>query len=208
MISTILCLCSFIVSAPVDSPKVQMENWRKFLPKGNTLDSMTTGDLNKDGLDDVVFVYQPVKTAPEQNDVRVLRILFAQPDGKYKLAAESYGATAPENMGYTFFTGLKIKKGVLTIEHEYLRGGCKHLYRYQNNGFYLIGASTFTGDPTYSESLEFNLSTGQYVYEYSNDDETSNSAKSRSEKGVLKLKTLPEISTYEIFSLEVAGRTL
>ncbi|QHS58829.1 hypothetical protein [Chitinophaga agri] len=90
------------------------------------------------------------------------------------------------------------------IEHEYLRGGCKHLFTYQNGGFYLIGASSNTGDPTFNQSFEYNLSTGKYIAEYRNYE----TDKKASTEATHKPAKLPRIESYKLFSLEVNGESL
>jgi hypothetical protein len=181
-------------------------SWQSFVPKGQKVDTVTRGDLNKDGIDDIVFVSQTEENPGEHSTDRTLNILLGQADGTYKQSAVSRGAVAGKNeYGYVFFSGVEIKKGVLIVEHEYLRGGCTHIYRYQNGGFYLIGASTHNGDPSQNSSIEYNMSTGNYVSEYINyDDEKL----SRTVKGKLKPASLPRIEDYELFTIEVASQRL
>ncbi|UQB69230.1 hypothetical protein [Epilithonimonas zeae] len=185
---------------------LRSKNWKDFLPKGQKSDTITTGDLNKDGLEDLVMVYQSEKLLKQENNtVRTLRILLKQNDGNYQLAAESKGAVVGENMNNTFFSGLEIKKGLLIINHEYIRGGSVHKYRFQNGGFYLIGAESRTGDASYYSSIDYNLSTGKYISIYDNSEDNKDLPKSSKKEGVKKLTTLPNIETYEIYSLEVDG---
>ncbi|WP_090105716.1 hypothetical protein [Chitinophaga sp. CF118] len=188
------------------APVAGTTGWRVFLPAGQVLDTLSYGDLNKDGLEDVVIVFQPKKALQHQrNTTRELRILFKQQDGNYLLAATSSHAAMPEGDGNIFFSGTEIKNGILIVEHEFLRGGCTYKYRYQNGGFYLIGASSITGDPTYSKTFDYNLSTGRYVSEYTNDDDDTKSVK---KEGVHKLNTLPKIENFELFSIEVEGERI
>jgi hypothetical protein len=190
--------------SPKSKPAVtETTGWKVFLPAGQVLDTVSYGDLNKDGLEDVVFVFQPKKDLQhQQNITRELRILFKQADGKYLLAAKSTLAVMPESDGNTFFSGTEIKKGILIVEHEFLRGGCTRLYRYQNGGFYLIGANNTNGDASYMKTFEYNLSTGKYISDYTNDDDATKSVK---KEGVHKLNPLPKIETHELFSIEVGG---
>jgi hypothetical protein len=111
----------------------------------------------------------------------------------------------PESDGNIFFSGTQIKNGILIVEHEFLRGGCTYKYRYQNGGFYLIGASSITGDPAYTKTFDYNLSTGRYVSEYTNDDDDTKSVK---KEGGHKLNTLPKIENFELFSIEVEGERI
>lgn len=189
--------------------ELHSKNWKDFLPKGQKTDTITTGDLNKDGLEDLVIVYQPEKLLKKENSTgRTLRILLKQNDGNYQLAAESKGAVAGESMNNTYFSGLEIKKGLLIINHDFIRGGSVHKYRYQNGGFYLIGAESRTGDASYYSSIDYNLSTGKYISTYDNWDNNKDLPKSSKKEGIKKLTTLPNIETYELFTLDVEDHNL
>lgn len=196
-------------SDKTDYRKLRSKNWKDFLPKGQKSDTITTGDLNKDGLDDLVMVYQPEKLLKKENSKgRTLRILLKQDDGNYQLAAESNGAVAGENMNNVYFTGLEIKKGLLIINHEFIRGGSVHKYRFQNGGFYLIGAESHYGDAAYHSGIDYNLSTGKYISTYDNWDDNKDLPKSSKKEGIKKLTTLPNIETFEIFTLGVGDHEL
>ncbi|MFP3598799.1 hypothetical protein [Chryseobacterium sp. SIMBA_029] len=193
----------------VEYQKLRSAKWQDFLPEGQKLDSVVTGDLNKDGLEDAVIVYEAEKLLKhERNEKRILRILLKQQDGKYELAAESSGAVAGENMNNVFFTGIEIVKGILIVSHDFLRGGSTHKYRYQNGGFYLIGAESHTGNAAEYSSVDYNLSTGKYVSVYENEDQLPELPKSYKKEGVKKISPLPNIETFELFSLEVEGGVL
>ena len=118
------------------------------------------GDLNKDGLKDVVLVATP--RIAENMQVRddgyeynfnspVMGIYFGTKDGKLNLYKE-YENTIPGNEDEFCFIELKMDisdKGVLSlnIEHFYSAGSTNtdyniFRYRYQDDDFYLIGADT------------------------------------------------------------------
>lgn len=180
-------------------------NFQSYIPSGDKLDTLTRGDLNKDGIDDVVMVSESKKDDMEAVTARTLIILFGQSDGSYLLNTKSTTAVVGKNeYSYVFFSGVTIRKGVLVVEHEYLRGGCTHIFRYQNGGFYLIGASSNTGDPNFNQSLEYNLSTGKYVSEYRNYENDTK----RDATGTQKLAKLPRIESYKLFTVEVNGESL
>jgi len=189
--------------------ELRSENWKDFLPKGQKSDTITSGDLNKDGMEDLVIVYQPEKLLKKENSpARTLRILLKQSDGNYQLFAESNGAVAGESMNNTYFSGLEIKKGLLIINHDFIRGGSVHKYRFQNGGFYLIGAESHYGDASYHSGVDYNLSTGKYISTYDNWDDNKDLPKSSKKQGIKKLTTLPNIETFEIYTLEVGGHNL
>jgi len=183
---------------------LQSANWKDFIEDRWILDSMATGDLNKDGIDDIVLVSQPEKLLKNAgNTKRVLRILFKDAAGTYKLQAESYTAVMPEATSNIFFESVTIKNGVLTVRHEFLRGGSQHIYRFQNGVFALIGAGKINGDASYSDTWDYNLSTGIAVHKYTNDDEITNKRKSSTQKITLKLSQLPVIENYEPLTLKL-----
>lgn len=139
------------------------------------------GDLNKDGIQDVVIVATP--RLPEKMQTRddgfvynfnspVMGIYFGTKDGKLKLYKE-YNNTIPGNEDESYFVELEMDitdKGVLTlrISNFYTAGStnneyAKYLYRYQNNDFFLIGADTgsmsrFTGE---NETVSVNYLTNK-----------------------------------------------
>lgn len=194
---------------PTNYSALRSKNWKDFLPPGQKLDTLATGDLNKDQLDDLVMVYQPEKLLKKENSPgRILRILLKQSNGQYQLAAESAGAVAGESMNNVYFTGMDIKKGLLIINHDFIRGGAVHKYRYQNGGFYLIGAESRTGDASYYSSIDYNLSTGKYIEVYENWDNHKDLPKSSKKEGVQKLQSLPDIETFELFSVSVGHHNL
>jgi hypothetical protein len=141
-----------------------------FVPRGYDTLATATGDLNKDGKDDVVMVLKDKRedTADVSSDVmdngRLLVILFKTTDG-YVLAGKSGDVVMSKNSGGAFgdpFSGLDVKNEVLTI-NQY--GGSSDRwsiitkFRYQNNGFYLIG---LTND-SYSTLSECEVQTGAYT---------------------------------------------
>ena len=180
-------------------------NFTSYIPRGDKMDTLTRGDLNKDGIDDVVMVTSAKKNDHQTATPKTLMIFFGKPNGTYELNTQSTSVLAGQNeYAYCWFEGVSIKNGVLTIEHEYLRGGCKHLFRYQHGGFYLIGASTATGDAGSFLSVEYNLSTGKWVgrHEFDETNEKINRT------GTKKMGTLPRIETYKLFTVEVDGQLL
>lgn len=125
------------------------------------------GDLNKDGVDDMVTVKQD--TVNETRPYR-LEIYLTQNDKKVKLFLLSDSAIVAKypngNNGFamtTLFTGIIIKKGTLTINHELTRGSFAHQFRFQNGKFELIGYRSAGVSGRDVEEVDFNLSTGNKV---------------------------------------------
>lgn len=136
----------------------QKDNFNKKITKVN-------GDLNKDGLADYVLVSQDTLSdkAPYK-----LEIYFAEANGHYKRILSSVKAIDPAfpegKKGYysgNAFSEITIKKGILSIKNELLRGHYEHKFRYQNNNFELIGFSEVYSDGQGTMGqIDFNLSTG------------------------------------------------
>ena len=128
--------------------------------------SNVRGDLNNDGIDDLVTVKQD--TVNEERPYR-LRIYLSQTDQKSKLVLSSDSAIvsmkSKGNIGYavTLFTGVEIKKGTLIINHELTRGSFAHQFRFQNNEFELIGFRSGGVSGRNVEEIDFNLSTGDKI---------------------------------------------
>lgn len=135
-----------------------------FIPKGWSVIDTVFGDLNKDKLEDVAMVIQSndtikeylynseTKKSDELNEdlPRILIILFkGKIDGKFHLAAQDnqfiLRSLEGGMSGEPFNDPMTIEKNVLTIS---FMGGTSHKwmvsykFRFQNNDFYLIGAST------------------------------------------------------------------
>lgn len=119
------------------------------------------GDLNKDGLPDLVVVKQD--TLSEIQPYR-LQIFFAQPDGTNKLIVSTQTAIAPydpNEMDGSGFEKITVKNNVLTIHNGLLRGTFSHVFRYQHGSFELIGFSKNISDGQGTiYNTDFNLSTG------------------------------------------------
>lgn len=123
------------------------------------------GDLNKDSLLDKVIVTQDTinENAPYQ-----LQVFFKEPNGNYKLIVTSTKIIEPQypdgREGYRTgneFGEISIKKGVLSVRFDLLRGNFEHKFRFQKGNFELIGYSEVSSNGQGEMSTtDFNLSTG------------------------------------------------
>lgn len=195
---TILCFASFKALATHNGNYIPVKD--------------TTGDLNKDGIPDIVKVSQDTtaETAPYR-----LQIFFATPDKQYTLFLTSDSAIVPDfpegREGWrtgTNFSDIAITNGILIITTELLRGSYQHKFRYQKNKFELIGFTEVSSDGQGNmHSIDFNLSTGirmTTTERYDVDD-----VKPTVKKDRLNLKTLPDLKTFTPFAangVELMGR--
>ena len=123
------------------------------------------GDLNKDNLVDKVIITQDTLNI---NAPYRLQIFFEEPNGLSKLIVTTSKIIEPQypngKEGYITGNGLSdvtIKKGVLSVNIELLRGHFEHKYRFQNGNFELIGFSEVYSDGQgVMTTIDFNLSTG------------------------------------------------
>ncbi len=128
-----------------------------------------TGDLNKDGIEDLVTVTQD--TISDTWPYRI-QVSFGTGNGELKPVVSSDQLIDPQypdgkggwNYGHGF-DSVEIKKGILIINNSLLRGHYEYKFRYQNGNFELIGYTYASSDgigKIYSE--DFNLSTGMRYY--------------------------------------------
>ncbi len=159
------------------------------------------GDLDKDGIPEKVIVYDTKKETDFGTERQIY--IYKKDIDKWKLWRESIGAVQPSEHGGLMgdsFEGISIERNCIVIYHT---GGGRqkwsytHRFRYQNDDFYLIGATVNFGSPCdYWENFDFNLSSGMIEYE----KETENCQKKTSviEKKQIKrkLKTLPKMNGF------------
>ncbi len=139
------------------------------LPPGYTVLGKTMGDLNKDGIPELLIVYD----TPRQTDYGSEREIgiYQQKDNAWALWHTSIGAVLPSEHGGTMgdpFDGIAVENGAITVNHF---GGARyrwyylHRYRYQQGDWYLIGTTIQAGEPCqYWETMDYNLSTKKATF--------------------------------------------
>lgn len=155
-----------------------------FIPDGYDTLATASGDLNKDGKQDLVIILRDKKeeaetdqadTLPVQN--RILVILHRESD-IYSRVALSDKAVLCKYCGGIFgdpFQGLSIEKGVLLLSHyggSNWRWAYTHKFRWQPKGYHLIGETRISywnvefcdklGEFAGTEYNDVNYLTGQY----------------------------------------------
>ncbi len=168
----------------------------------DTLITTVKGDLNKDGLIDVVTVTQD--TLNKYGTYR-LEIYFAKPKGYTDLMFCTERIIEPQypegKDGYRTgngFDSLEITNGVLRIKNQLLRGHYEHKFRFQESKFELIGYTYVNSDGLGKiYSIDYNLSTGKLVElieSYEEEEVFKNSTR------IVKPKKLPNLLDFEPFS--------
>lgn len=127
-----------------------------------------SGDLNKDGVDDEVTITQD--TLNEKMPYCV-SVYFKTSDGARQKMVSSFRLISPQYpegregfMSGERFNSIEVKKGILIVHNDLLRGNYQYKFRYQNSNFELIGYTYVSSDGIGSiHTTDFNLSTGMRV---------------------------------------------
>lgn len=160
------------------------------------------GDLNKDGINDVAFVIEGISKSKDEAPPRALLIAFGTKDPTYNLSIKSENAILRADEGGVWgdpFEGISIDRGSLVINFyggSNFRWYGKYRFRYQDNDWYLIGATIgdyYTGTMTLENANEddYNLLTGDFISRKTDEKEPTNTHTTKGNRGkkeLLKLK--------------------
>ncbi|TDQ11414.1 hypothetical protein [Pedobacter metabolipauper] len=132
--------------------KGSAQDLKDFIPeKGFEFVEQAEGDLDKDGVSEIVYAYNTTHKTVDFGYDRVLYIC-KKINGKVKLwkknttvlwKSEDYGFKYDEGMAFE----MSVKNNTLIIKQTFNgnsrhRSSYKSIYRYQNGDWYLIGATT------------------------------------------------------------------
>jgi len=141
------------------------------IPKGYDKILETKGDLDKDGKDETVMVFNTDKNSESAGLVRKFYIL-KKVNGKLKIWKENSNLIFDSKEGFYPESNeleLIIKNNCLVIFQSYFSNSrhtvtSKNTYRFQNGDFYLIGALVqFDDTCEFNFSSEINFSTGKVI---------------------------------------------
>jgi hypothetical protein len=182
-------LFSFLVFLSVTGFYAQ--NLRSFsVPSGYTKIAEAKGDLDKDGKDEVILVFDTnIKASDNQNPEGTndnKRVFYILKNENGNLTIWKENSTLLFSSGFGFYPSdntltINIKNNSLIIEQLFFTNSrhtqqYKHTFRFQNGDFYLIGLHDHFEDTCdFSFTNEINFSTGKVIVdrEYSScDDET------------------------------------
>lgn len=168
------------------------------------------GDLDKDGIAEKVVVFESLEGEDETEMARIL-IIYKQEKGEWTEWVYTDQAILHSDEGGMMgdpFDGIAITNGILIVNHW---GGSSwkwshtDKYRFQDDDFYLIGYSSNYGKPCeYWEDYDYNLSTGDCVFNYEPDvcedyAPDGDYGPKREEKFNHKMKKLPKLNDRRSF---------
>lgn len=170
VLTIVMILVTMIVSA-----QTKVDNsFKKYIPKGYSLYDTLKGDLNKDGVEDVVLVIQGTNKdmlLPNQWETEIVDknrrgiIVLLNLNGEYKTVSKNYSCFSSENEdGGVYYAPelyFSIAKNVLYINYAHGRyGHWGYVFRYQNNDMELIGYnSSSSRGPIVLSEVSINFST-------------------------------------------------
>jgi hypothetical protein len=183
-------------------------------PDGYEILGEAEGDLNKDGSLEKVIVYNTKRDGEmgSEREVRVYKIENNQWTVWEKSTTAVLSSESGGMMGDPF-ESVAIERGCVVLNHyggSRWRWNYTHRYRFQNNKFQLIGATSGNGaECEYWEELDYNISSGQATFkketERCNDDGSKPVTKvTENEKFTKKLSPLPSLSKFSPGSTEIA----
>ena len=163
------------------------------------------GDLNNDGIDEKVIVYDTNRMTDSGTEREIH--IYKKENNNWKLWIKSTkGIRKSEEFGMVGDFGIEINNGILTIYHS--DGGRwrrveTHKYKFKEDSFYLIGVTIRYGTLcAYWQSLDYNLVTGNINYEkeFETCNENGEWIKSKFEKENFNIKPneLPNLTKIEI----------
>jgi hypothetical protein len=179
----------FLFLAFLSVTSLPAQNLKNFsVPKSYTQIAEAKGDLDKDGKDETILIFNTnIKASDKQNlegtnDYK--RVFYILKKGNSGLKVWNENSTLLFSSGFGFYPSdntleINIKNNCLIIEQQFFTNSrhnqqYKHTFRFQNGDFYLIGSHDHFEDTCeFSFTNEINFSTGQVIVdrEYSSCDD-------------------------------------
>lgn len=175
-----------------------------------------TGDLDKDGKDETVLVFDTDKTAsdyeraPGKKDYKRVFYILKSEQGNLKTWKENGTLLYSSGLGFypdDNMLNIQIKNNCLVVEQSFFSNSrhtqvSKHTFRFQNGDFYLIGSyDNFADTCGFDFTNEINFSTGKVIVEreYSScDDDDKKIPENFYKEFSYKLKPLIKMNDYKM----------
>jgi hypothetical protein len=164
---------------------------------------LAEGDLNKDGIKDIAAIIQQVKSETEEAPQRALLVAFGTMKDTYSLSIIADKVILKADEGGVWgdpFGGLYIDRGSVVVSDF---GGSvekwydTYRFRFQNNDWYLIGATQGTYFPNSTavgnDEDDYNLLTGDFISK-----RTDKNGKVKITKGNRGKKSLVKLNDFNI----------
>lgn len=195
---------------------VYAQNLNNFsIPKGYQKVTEIKGDLDKDGKDEVVLVFNTDKTASDhgtatdEKDYKRVFYILKNDQGSLKIWKENSTLLYSSRMGFYpdgNLLDIQIKNNCLVVEQTFSSNSrhtqtSKHTFRFQNGDFYLIGSyDNFADNCEFDFTNEINFSTGKGIVdnEYSSCDDGAKIPENYYKEFIYKLKTLIKMDDFKI----------
>lgn len=210
ILSALLLLCTLSISAQDAVDK----SFKKYVPLGYELYEVIKGDLNKDGEEDCVIIFQEinkanlVKNSYGEIDNRNRRgiLVLIKKQNNYVVVSKNYScllSNNEDNMNYeSTEESMFISNNKFYISYTHGRDGeWKYTFRYQNGNMELIGydALRARGGTILSE-VSVNFSTKKKLYkknikEDTNEEEFVETWSTIDMKENIKLSRIPSFET-------------
>lgn len=172
MISTITCVKQFLpIIFLALTNSITGFGQQVPVPANYSVIDTVSGDLDKDGTNEMVVAYNTEKENPDSFESIPRELIIYKKQNNKWITWESskqalYGSRDGGMMGDPF-GDITIEKGILSISQDggsSWKWGHTDKYRYQGGEFVLIGYTSGYGKPCeYWENVDFNLSTGKLV---------------------------------------------
>lgn len=206
----------FPLIAVIIAPAAFAQNLKNFsVPKGYKKVTEIKGDLDKDGKDETVLVFNTDKTAsdfegsPGKKDYKRVFYILKNEQGNQKIWKEN--STLLHSSGLGFYPddnilNIQIKNNCLVVEQSFFSNSrhtqvSRYTFRFQNGDFYLIGSyDNFADTCEFDFTNEINFSTGKVIVdrEYSSCDDETKVPENFYKEFNYKLKTLITMDDFKI----------
>lgn len=192
------------------------QNLKNFtVPRGYKKVTEVKGDLDKDGKDETVIVFDTDKTAsddertPGKKDYKRVFYILKNEQGQFKIWKENSSLLYSSGLGFypnDNILNVQIKNNCLVVEQSFFSNSRhtqinKHTFRFQNGDFYLIGAyDNFKDTCEFDFTNEINFSTGKVIVdrEYSSCDDETKIPENVYKEFIHKFKPLIKMNDFKI----------
>lgn len=193
------------------------QNLKSFtVPKGYKKVTEIKGDLDKDGKDETVLVFDTDKTAsdyeraPGKKDYKRILYILKNEQGTLKIWKKNSHILNSSGIGFypdDNILDIQIKKNCLILLQNFFSNSRhtqtnQYTFRFQNGDFYLIGLyDNFADTCDFDFTNEINFSTGKVIIErtYSScDDDNKKVPENIYKEFIHQLKTLIKMNDFRI----------